>query len=383
MLAELGVLALTTLQRNYNRQVEVKEQAAKAWSLIDVSLQRRAELIPALVAVVEGYGAHEREVQELVAELRTVPAPPAGHAELPDDHRCGSSRPTAPAGGGGSRRARRGLPRPARQRGLPRPAAPLRRRRGGGGLGPALLQRRHRGAPHPARPVPRQLFARFVQVPSWKLFEADEADRYVPPVAVAPRLRLLELVQPAAVDAPDGPDGPPSPPAPPRRPAARRRARAWWRLAVPPRPWTSATPATCRSRSAATAGRRCRRCGRPARRRAGGLHHRRRLGEGEAISQPPRRDAPGVPTARSWPGLAEVRESAVVVTEGPDHEAAVSAIRRKYGIQFRLVELGGRLGAPGGLLEAAGRGRRDHPALIGATLVSAGRGRRAPAPPTP
>ncbi|HRW38130.1 MAG: PPOX class F420-dependent oxidoreductase [Acidimicrobiales bacterium] len=42
-------------------------------------------------------------------------------------------------------------------------------------------------------------------------------------------------------------------------------------------------------------------------------------------------------------GTAEVHGTAEVVTDGPDHDAAVAAIRRKYGIQFRLVELGGRL----------------------------------------
>ena len=62
----------------------MKEQAAKAWSLIDVSLQRRSELIPNLVEVVKGYAAHESETQQAEAELRAVPAAPATE-ELPTD----------------------------------------------------------------------------------------------------------------------------------------------------------------------------------------------------------------------------------------------------------------------------------------------------------
>ncbi|MCB0959917.1 MAG: LemA family protein [Acidimicrobiales bacterium] len=202
VLAELGVLALITLQRNYNRQVEVKEQAAKAWSLIDVSLQRRAELIPALVAVVEGYGAHERQVQELVAELRTVPAPPAGHAELPDD----ATIDAAESADRGQRAAA------GRAAALAEAYPDLR-------ASDAFLDLQHRYADaeeavasarrfyNDAIEVlrtrrgqfPGNLFARFVQVPSWKLFEADEADRYVPPAAVAPPAAPAPaLDQPAA-----------------------------------------------------------------------------------------------------------------------------------------------------------------------------------------
>lgn len=35
--------------------------------------------------------------------------------------------------------------------------------------------------------------------------------------------------------------------------------------------------------------------------------------------------------------------TAVVVSDGPDYEAGVAALRRKYGIQFRLVHLGSML----------------------------------------
>jgi LemA protein len=42
----------------------------RAWSLIDVQLARRHELVPRLVAVVEGYAAHERSLQEALASAR-------------------------------------------------------------------------------------------------------------------------------------------------------------------------------------------------------------------------------------------------------------------------------------------------------------------------
>jgi PPOX class probable F420-dependent enzyme len=42
-------------------------------------------------------------------------------------------------------------------------------------------------------------------------------------------------------------------------------------------------------------------------------------------------------------GTAPVNATAVLVTDGPDHDATVSAIRSKYGLQFLLIDLGGRL----------------------------------------
>jgi PPOX class probable F420-dependent enzyme len=42
-------------------------------------------------------------------------------------------------------------------------------------------------------------------------------------------------------------------------------------------------------------------------------------------------------------GTAEVRGTAEIVADGPDHAATVAAVRKKYGIQFVLIDLGGRL----------------------------------------
>jgi LemA protein len=53
--------------RLYNRLIAVKEQAAAAWSLIDVALRRRHDLLPNLVEVVKRYAGHEAEVLTEVA----------------------------------------------------------------------------------------------------------------------------------------------------------------------------------------------------------------------------------------------------------------------------------------------------------------------------
>ena len=55
----------------YNRLVRLRNQVATAWSDIDVQLQRRHDLVPQLVAAVQGYAAHEGAVLEAVTALRT------------------------------------------------------------------------------------------------------------------------------------------------------------------------------------------------------------------------------------------------------------------------------------------------------------------------
>jgi LemA protein len=55
----------------YNRLVRLRNQVATAWSDIDVQLQRRHDLVPQLVAAVQGYAAHESAVFEAVTALRS------------------------------------------------------------------------------------------------------------------------------------------------------------------------------------------------------------------------------------------------------------------------------------------------------------------------
>ena len=55
----------------YNKFVKYRNMIEEGWSIIDVALKRRANLIPKLVAAVRGYQAHEAEVLENIAQQRT------------------------------------------------------------------------------------------------------------------------------------------------------------------------------------------------------------------------------------------------------------------------------------------------------------------------
>ncbi|MCU1499334.1 MAG: hypothetical protein JWM47_3287 [Acidimicrobiales bacterium] len=52
-------------------------------------------------------------------------------------------------------------------------------------------------------------------------------------------------------------------------------------------------------------------------------------------------------------GVTPTGGTATVVTDGPDHAAAVAALGRKYGIQFAVVRLGGKVRSLFGRDEAA------------------------------
>lgn len=56
----------------YNSLVRKKVRADNGWSQIDVQLKRRFDLIPNLVETVKGYAAHEREIFERIAQLRSA-----------------------------------------------------------------------------------------------------------------------------------------------------------------------------------------------------------------------------------------------------------------------------------------------------------------------
>lgn len=58
----------------------VQNHVRESWSNVDTELKRRYELIPNLVATVKGYAAHEKDVLERVAELRTRAVASTGSA---------------------------------------------------------------------------------------------------------------------------------------------------------------------------------------------------------------------------------------------------------------------------------------------------------------
>ena len=56
----------------FNKLVRLKNMVEEAWSGIDVQLKKRYNLIPNLVNTIKGYAAHEKEVFENVAAMRSA-----------------------------------------------------------------------------------------------------------------------------------------------------------------------------------------------------------------------------------------------------------------------------------------------------------------------
>lgn len=66
-----AILLLTLVSGCGYNALQTKEEAVfKAWGDIESSLQRRADLIPNLVATVKGYASHEKETLEAVINAR-------------------------------------------------------------------------------------------------------------------------------------------------------------------------------------------------------------------------------------------------------------------------------------------------------------------------
>ncbi|MEC3905418.1 LemA family protein [Tamlana sp. 2201CG12-4] len=67
----LGAFALIFGYNFNNTAVEYEADAKTAWSKVESSYQRRADLIPNLVSTVKGYAAHEKETLEGVIKARS------------------------------------------------------------------------------------------------------------------------------------------------------------------------------------------------------------------------------------------------------------------------------------------------------------------------
>ena len=84
------------IKGSYNGMVTAEEGVSAAWSQVENVYQRRADLIPNLVATVKGYAAHESSTLEGVVEARSkatqVTVSSSENARTTSWHPCSDSR---------------------------------------------------------------------------------------------------------------------------------------------------------------------------------------------------------------------------------------------------------------------------------------------------
>jgi LemA protein len=82
------VLILAPFLLMYNGLIAKKNQVANAFGGLDAMLQKRYDLVPNLVAAVQGYMQHERDLLVRIVQLRNTAssAPRAKERQGADDH---------------------------------------------------------------------------------------------------------------------------------------------------------------------------------------------------------------------------------------------------------------------------------------------------------
>ncbi len=70
VLVLLGLMVGVQMKNAYNDLYAQREAISAQWAQVDVSLQRRADLIPNLVETVKGYAKQETGIMEAVANAR-------------------------------------------------------------------------------------------------------------------------------------------------------------------------------------------------------------------------------------------------------------------------------------------------------------------------
>lgn len=69
--AVLIIILAIIMGSSYNSLVALNESVDGKWSQVENNLQRRADLIPNLVATVKGYAAHEEDIMNEIADARS------------------------------------------------------------------------------------------------------------------------------------------------------------------------------------------------------------------------------------------------------------------------------------------------------------------------
>jgi len=86
--AYIGLAALGWVWMAFNSLVGLRNRAREAWSLVDVQLQRRHDLIPRLVETVAALRTHEATTQTALAALRNQLAATPPGVSGPDFSGC-------------------------------------------------------------------------------------------------------------------------------------------------------------------------------------------------------------------------------------------------------------------------------------------------------
>lgn len=69
LMAIVALFSMTSCS-TYNKMVSQEEAVNSAWSNVETQYQRRADLIPNLVATVKGYASHEESTLQAVVDAR-------------------------------------------------------------------------------------------------------------------------------------------------------------------------------------------------------------------------------------------------------------------------------------------------------------------------